>query len=167
MAISGAQSRAARALLDWSQDDLAKNASVARATIADFERGLRLDMMRQNMVSLITTMEAAGVTFLPESDEGEGAGVRFRKLELEYTRDARLQDGGLVFSLRYRGSPHRLRVPREALDDLGELRMASDGERIRVAQDHLGRIMRTAELKLERGEYNDDGTVLLTSTDLV
>jgi DNA-binding XRE family transcriptional regulator len=165
MTISAAQCRAARALLDWSQDQLAQSASVARATIADFERGLRLDLMRQNMISLVTTLEAAGVEFLPETDDGAGAGVRRRKLELEYSKDARMLDGGVVFPLRYKGSAHRLYVTREALDDLGHLGNAEDGERARVAQEHLGQIMRMAELKLEQGEYSEDGRVLLRSAD--
>ncbi|WP_390895435.1 helix-turn-helix domain-containing protein [Bradyrhizobium diazoefficiens] len=33
--------KAARALLAWSQQDLAKSAGVATSTIADFERGQR------------------------------------------------------------------------------------------------------------------------------
>ncbi len=33
--------RAARALLGWSQNDLASRAGVSRSTIADFERGSR------------------------------------------------------------------------------------------------------------------------------
>lgn len=166
MTISAAQCRAARALLDWNQEHLAQAASVARATITDFERGLRLDLMRQNMISLETTLEAAGIEFLPETDDGVGAGVRRRKVELAFSKDARTLDGGLLFSLRFKGSPHRLYVTREALDDLGHLRAAGDGERVRVAQGHLGQIMRIAELKLERGEYSDDGRVLLKSADL-
>ena len=50
MTISAAQCRAARALLNWTQDQLAQNAQVARATIADFERNTRMGMMRQNLI---------------------------------------------------------------------------------------------------------------------
>ena len=35
------QCKAARALLDWSQEDLSQRAKVAKATIGDFERGAR------------------------------------------------------------------------------------------------------------------------------
>ncbi|PZR31932.1 helix-turn-helix domain-containing protein [Caulobacter segnis] len=165
MAISAAQCRAARALLDWSQEQLAQSAGVARATIADFERGIRLDLMRQNMISLVETLESAGIEFLPETSEGGGAGVRRRKLELEYSKDARMLDGGLSLALRYKGQAHRLHVSQEALDDLGHLGAAGDGERVRVAQEHMGRILRTAELKLEKGDYAQNGTVLLQSAD--
>ncbi|KAF0120270.1 MAG: XRE family transcriptional regulator [Xanthobacteraceae bacterium] len=66
MSISAAQLRAARGLLGWSQDHLAKAATVGRATIADFEAGY-----------LRGALEAAGVIFVDEN--GEGPGVRLRK----------------------------------------------------------------------------------------
>lgn len=39
--INSKQCRAARALLNWSQDDLSLRSGVAKATIADFERDKR------------------------------------------------------------------------------------------------------------------------------
>ena len=39
-----AHCRAARALLGWSQNDLASKAGVSRSTVADFERDLRIPM---------------------------------------------------------------------------------------------------------------------------
>ncbi|MGA3310142.1 MAG: helix-turn-helix transcriptional regulator [Xanthobacteraceae bacterium] len=59
-----AQSRAARALLGWSQQDLARKASVATSTVADFERGHR-SPVPNNLEALKSTLETAGVTFLP------------------------------------------------------------------------------------------------------
>jgi transcriptional regulator with XRE-family HTH domain len=41
-----AHCRAARALLGWSQNDLASKAGVSRSTIADFERGSRKPISR-------------------------------------------------------------------------------------------------------------------------
>ncbi len=38
--LSAQQCRAARAWLDWSQDELAKRSGVSRRAIAEFERGL-------------------------------------------------------------------------------------------------------------------------------
>lgn len=84
--ISGTQCAAARALLGWSQDDLARNAQVARATIASFEGNGRIEPMRKNLLAIIAALEAAGVAFIPEDVEnGLGAGVRRRKLELQYS----------------------------------------------------------------------------------
>ena len=44
------QCKAARALLDWSKEDLSQKAEVAKATIGDFERGarnLRIETMQK------------------------------------------------------------------------------------------------------------------------
>ena len=76
MSISAAQLRAARGLLGWSQDHLAKAATVGRATIADFEAGKREPYAR-TIADLRGALEAAGVIFVDEN--GEGPGVRLRK----------------------------------------------------------------------------------------
>jgi DNA-binding XRE family transcriptional regulator len=56
--------RAARALLAWSQQDLAKAAKVATSTVADFERGSRTPVAN-NALAIRTALEAAGIRFLP------------------------------------------------------------------------------------------------------
>src|SRR5277367_6221725 len=58
------QSRAARALLAWSQQDLAKKAGVAASTIADFERGQRTPVPN-NAEAIRSALTGAGITFLP------------------------------------------------------------------------------------------------------
>ena len=56
--------RAARALLAWSQQDLAKSAGVATSTVADFERGHRTPMPN-NIQAMRAALEAARIRFLP------------------------------------------------------------------------------------------------------
>ena len=56
--------RAARALLAWSQQDLAKTAGVATSTIADFERGRRTPVTN-NAQAIRGALEGAGIKFLP------------------------------------------------------------------------------------------------------
>ena len=115
MEISAAQTRAARALLDWSQDQLAENAQVARATMTDFERGNRLPM-RQNLLAIRASLEAAGVEFLPEN--GGGARVRLRKVEMEFENTAIPDGDGVMIPVRFRQTAYRATVTREVLDDL-------------------------------------------------
>lgn len=55
--------RAARALLAWSQQDLAKRAGVATSTIADFERGQRTPVAN-NAQAIRGALEQAGIRFL-------------------------------------------------------------------------------------------------------
>jgi transcriptional regulator with XRE-family HTH domain len=68
-----AQSRAARALIEWSQEELAKAAHLGLSTIRDFEKGRRTPS-HNNLLGMRTALEAAGVLFIPEN--GAGAGVR-------------------------------------------------------------------------------------------
>lgn len=56
------QVRAGRALLAWSQHDLAKKAGVAASTVADFERGQRTPVPN-NAEAIRTALEQAGINF--------------------------------------------------------------------------------------------------------
>lgn len=76
MEITPPQCRAARALLNWSQNQLEEAARVAKKTIADFEREARTPYPR-TLSAIRTALEAAGVEFIAEN--GGGAGVRLRK----------------------------------------------------------------------------------------
>jgi hypothetical protein len=78
-ALTSAQCRAGRALIEWSQAQLSQSASIDLQTIADFERRFRApdETTRRR---LRAALEAAGVVFI--SDEGGGAGVR-----LKFSRD--------------------------------------------------------------------------------
>lgn len=66
------QCRAARALLGWSLDELAKQAEIGRNAIHMFEAGNRTPH-RATIKSLRFALEQAGVEFL---DNGKGPGVR-------------------------------------------------------------------------------------------
>ncbi len=70
-----AQCRAARALLDWSQQQLAEAAKIGNATIRNFEGGKSVPQSATLEV-LLRTFEAAGVEFIPP--DGSGAGVRLK-----------------------------------------------------------------------------------------
>ena len=70
------QCRAARAILNLEQSEVAKAASIARATLIDYEKGSRVP--RQKTIAAIrSALEAAGVEFIEKN--GGGPGVRLRK----------------------------------------------------------------------------------------
>jgi predicted transcriptional regulator len=70
------QCRAARGLLSWSQQDLAKNAGVGVVTVHQLEAGV--SQPRRSTIEVIRrAFEAAGVEFIDEN--GGGPGVRLRK----------------------------------------------------------------------------------------
>jgi transcriptional regulator with XRE-family HTH domain len=71
--ITPPQSRAARALLNWSQPELAEASRVSVSTIRDFETGKR-SPIDNNLTAIRAALESAGVVFIAQN--GGGAGVR-------------------------------------------------------------------------------------------
>ena len=67
--------RAARAILDWTQSDLAERAQVSRSTIRDYE-GKRHDVHRSTAMQLRLAFETAGVAFVEVADVGPGICIR-------------------------------------------------------------------------------------------
>jgi transcriptional regulator with XRE-family HTH domain len=74
--VTPAQCRAARGLLDWSQQDLADKARVGVVTVRQLEGGVH-QARRATLEVIRRCFEAAGVEFIEEN--GGGAGVRLRK----------------------------------------------------------------------------------------
>jgi len=74
--ITPEQCRAARGLLDWSQQDLAREAKVGLVTVRQLEAGLH-QPRRATLIVVCQTLEHAGVEFIAEN--GGGPGVRLRK----------------------------------------------------------------------------------------
>jgi predicted transcriptional regulator len=74
------QLRAARALLGWSQDDLAAHSGVSKPTIARLELGTgELAGYPSTREKVVGALETAGVTFLGTGETmGGGPGVRLR-----------------------------------------------------------------------------------------
>jgi len=64
-----AQCRAARALLNWSQDDLVRHSGITKKTIADFERGATTPRSR-TMKEIERALIDAGIEFLNDGSPG-------------------------------------------------------------------------------------------------
>lgn len=67
------QCRAARALLDWTQTDLAEAAGVGLSTVVDFERRRR-EVASESVGAMLIAFEAAGIEFT----NGKRPGVRMK-----------------------------------------------------------------------------------------
>ena len=78
--ISAAQCRAARGLLDWSQQELAERAGVGVVTVRQLEANLR-QPRRATLAVVRQCFEAAGVEFIDAN--GGGPGARLQKPERE------------------------------------------------------------------------------------
>jgi transcriptional regulator with XRE-family HTH domain len=79
MPLTPAQCRAARALVEWSQDDLETAAKVAKKTIADFERKSRQPYPR-TLDALQAALESAGIEFIDPNGGGEGVRLKERRV---------------------------------------------------------------------------------------
>jgi ribosome-binding protein aMBF1 (putative translation factor) len=76
--LTSAQIRAARALIRWSAEDLARECAVGVTTIrrAELTEG-ETSMTAANDLAVRRTLEAAGVEFI--DGDGGGSGVRLRQ----------------------------------------------------------------------------------------
>jgi transcriptional regulator with XRE-family HTH domain len=63
--------RAGRALLDWTQEDLAKAAGVCRSTIREFEKGHHA-LQRASQDAVLDALARAGVEVMPTGPRGPG-----------------------------------------------------------------------------------------------
>ena len=68
------QCRAARALIKWSQTQLATQSGVALSTVADFENDKR-EPRNDNLTAMCNALQTAGIEFIPAKN-GKGVGVR-------------------------------------------------------------------------------------------
>lgn len=67
------QCRAARAWLDWSQEDLATRAQVSLSTVRDFEKRRRVPI-KNNLEAIERALANAGIGLL-FGEGGEAAGI--------------------------------------------------------------------------------------------
>src|SRR6266852_2790204 len=86
MTLSPAQCRAARALLNWSQDDLVTHSKITKKTIADFERGAT-HPRAQTLAQITAAFTVAGIEFLNSEKPGvrligKSGGTRSRSRRL-------------------------------------------------------------------------------------
>jgi|SRR5579883_601883 len=153
--ISASQCAAARALVGWSQEELATAAQVSRATIANFEGNTRIEPSRKNLLAIIASLEQKGVLFIPEDVERSlGAGVRLRKLELEYSNMLRtsLHSAGwdLIFPVRYKGQACQVTIRREIIDDIARGNFRTTDEQVKVVQGRLPQFLKAVEERLSK-----------------
>lgn len=76
MTITGPQARAARALIQWPHDHVARLARLSVDHLADFEIG-KMDPGEEARARLRLALEGGGAVFLDETTDS-GAGVRLK-----------------------------------------------------------------------------------------
>jgi len=92
--LTGPLSRAARALVELTREQLAAQCRLDAEAIRAFERGLG-ELDARQKAGLQDALEAAGAVFIPEN--GGGAGVRLKFSRSETKRIAVLEsEGGIA-----------------------------------------------------------------------
>jgi transcriptional regulator with XRE-family HTH domain len=88
MSISASQCRAARSLINWSQDELAKASKVGRATLANFESEKSTPYER-TLRDIQSALESAGIKFIEDGQTSAagGPGVRLFKSDNQFDTD--------------------------------------------------------------------------------
>ena len=164
MQISADQCRAARGLLNWTQEQLATNARVSRATIADFENNSRKPQTN-NLRSIADCMFAAGIEFIGETDSW-GAGVRFRVRKLEYFNSVKIDRFRRVaiIRMRYASEDFSCLISFEAVDDYHRTTFSTDVEFSKAISEMLHIILTKVEQHVSTHIQSGE---LLVSSDML
>ncbi len=114
-----AQIRAGRALLDWSQDELAKAAEVALTSVRDLESQKRA-ADSGTAAAVRRTLENEGIEFLHGTAQN-GPGVRLvgSRPNLFRRPTTMTKWDGMPFTIEWQGKEVTVFLAREAIEDLG------------------------------------------------
>ncbi|MCS6626342.1 helix-turn-helix transcriptional regulator [Roseibacterium beibuensis] len=82
MTITGPQCKAARALVEWPRDHVARLSGLTEDTLRAFERG-KIDPGAEALARLRGALESGGAVFIDENGAGVGVHLKFN------SRDAR------------------------------------------------------------------------------
>jgi transcriptional regulator with XRE-family HTH domain len=176
MLITPSQIRGARALLNWSQEQLAKSAGMSLSTIRDYEkerRGWRedekgsADQVVGGLESIRLALEKEGVRFLP-SEGDYGPGVRIiAKVPNVLRWPAKLGTfEPLLVPVEWRGHKVNVFVSHEILQDLGRLQGSQPiAEYLRIYEKHRSDILQAAAIAIDSGRVTPDGRVHLAHSD--
>jgi transcriptional regulator with XRE-family HTH domain len=116
-----AQIRAARSLVNWSQEDLAKAAAIALTSVRDIE-GEKRAGDSGTVTNVRRALENEGVEFLPgTADYGPGVRLVGDRPNLVRRPTVMTMWEGLPLEVQFKGKTFIAFITREALDDLGGL----------------------------------------------
>ena len=147
------QVRAGRALLGWSQEDLARKAGVAITTVRDVEGERRAETAAATEV--VRALQNGGVEFVPGSTAG-GPGVRLAKSRPNVIRRPQAMSAwdGLPVDIEFQGQRFTAFVTIEILEDLAEIDPESHPslqDYLRIFDHYRGAILDGIRVAFERG----------------
>ncbi len=92
MPITGPQAHAARVLVEWPRDHVARLSGMEVETLAAFERG-KIDPGDAARNAVQAALESGGAVFIPE-DGRQGAGVRLKFTKKDAKQINRMESEG-------------------------------------------------------------------------
>jgi transcriptional regulator with XRE-family HTH domain len=158
-----AQIRAARALLEWSQEKLAAEAGVGVSTVRDVE-SQRRQLETSAASEIVRALQNEGVIFVPGNAK-EGPGVRLIAGRPHMIKPPTVMSmwDGMPFAVEWQGQRITVFVSREVLDDLGRFRAQQpDAAYLEVFNKFRGSILDGVAEALAAGHANDKGQLRLT-----
>jgi transcriptional regulator with XRE-family HTH domain len=163
-----AQIRAGRALLGWSQQELADAAEVGLTTVRDYENERRAGQVG-GLKSIREALVNAGVVFMKGEPKGNlGPGVRLIA-QMPSVLRAPVKLGAfdnLVFPVEWRGQEIVVVVSHAALQDLGKFRgNRAERDYLALFEKKRGEILLAAGAAIDSGSVTPDGRVHLRSQD--
>lgn len=164
--ITPPQIRAARALVGWSQEELAAKAGVSLSTVRDYEKERRGGEIG-GLKTICQALENAGVVFL-SGDGDMGPGVRmWGRMPIVLRVPIKLgRWGELMIPIEWHGKEYAVLLPRDVMDDLGHFRETpEDREYVRVFEEHRAAVLSAAASAIGEGRVTADRRVSLTHDD--
>ncbi|MEY9387538.1 transcriptional regulator with XRE-family HTH domain [Bradyrhizobium japonicum] len=161
-----AQIRAARAMMEWSQEELAEKSEVSLSTVRDVE-SQRRPLDTSAAASIHRALENAGLIFIPGAPNA-GPGVRLVAGRPQVIRPPTVMTmwDGLPFAVEWQGKAITVYLSREAIDDLGRFRGDHpNAEYLKVFEKYRGSILDDVARALKAGKGTDKG-LRLTGADL-
>jgi transcriptional regulator with XRE-family HTH domain len=164
--ITSPQLRAARALLDWSQEELAAKAGVSLSTVRDYEKERRGGEI-EGLKLICRALDNYGVIFLQsEGDLGPGVRLRLHLPNVLRWPTKRGKWEELAIPVEWRGREYVVLIPQTVLDDFGHFRgTPPDHEYLRIFEERRGAILRAAATAIDAGRITADQRVSLTHKD--
>jgi len=162
-----AQFRAGRALIGWSQEQLADAAEVGLGSVRDTESQKRpADSSAANAMRL--ALENEGVVFVPgREDAGPGVLLVGNRPNVIRWPTVVTKWEGVPFEIEWQGKALVVFVSWEALEDLEELTNPSDEEVLRSFHKHRGRILdAVVRAVTDRDNFDKHGRLHVRGQDI-
>jgi DNA-binding XRE family transcriptional regulator len=158
--VTPTQCRAARALLNWSQDDLEIAARVSKKTIADFERDQRSQQSR-TIEAIEVALTAHGIIFIPQNGGGEGVRKRSSMPRL-FRREGVGHREWVAFVFDYKQNRTTGFISYQALSSIA----LANIEPLTAFDRDVARILMCAAEKFDNNDFDPEGRVLIVRGDL-